>query len=114
MVETIIGLLLALIFFGMPLAILWLFVASILDRRNVVTPKGRGEAQPADRDLSLKHAELRLEDAIPHRRALAAADRSHHSARSRPVPAARADHQNAPRRGDGDHRIGNKGVRPAQ
>ena len=43
MLAMLIGMLLALIFFGLPLAIIGLFIMSILDRRNKRTVPDYGE-----------------------------------------------------------------------
>jgi len=43
MVAMLIGMLLALIFFGLPLAIIALFIMSILDRRNKRTVQDYGQ-----------------------------------------------------------------------
>jgi hypothetical protein len=56
MLQMVIGAVLALIFLGLPLATIGLFIMSVLDRRNKRTVADPGESKPIDSDVLLRRA----------------------------------------------------------
>jgi hypothetical protein len=108
MFATIVGGALALIFIGLPLAIIGLFIQSLLERRNGRAPEGYKESKPIGSEHLSDRVRTESEAAPSHRR-LAAGHRHgmappvarHHDART---PASPKDYGRGERRELGSDR----------
>ncbi len=76
MFATVVGAVLAFIFIGLPLAIIGLFIMSILDRRNKKTVEGYKESKLIGSGHLLRRAGSQLKGVAPHRLSRLAAERT--------------------------------------
>jgi hypothetical protein len=89
MFATIVGGALALVFIGLPLAIIGLFIQSLLERRNARPPAGDRQSRPLGSEHSSDRVRTESEAAPSHRRpvaghrhGMAAPVARHHDART--------------------------------
>ena len=75
MLTMVLGIMLAVSFFGLPLAIIGLFIVSILDRRNKSTIEGYKESRLIGPKHLFRRARLEPEGSAPYRLNWLAAER---------------------------------------
>lgn len=68
MFAMVAGVILALSFLGLPLAIIGLFIMSIVDQRSPKTGRGSGTAAKPSEDIVVSHAQRSAERAAAKRR----------------------------------------------